>query len=219
MLPPALASLLAFHAPLSTLQREQGGAATLLTPAVNVLALNATYLPEDRSGVDLEAVRDWHEGQGQPVLVVGAAPVPNSQPVARLRLGLWHPGDRAGNEVVVEQLSRLHLGTWAGVLAGVYGTPEWGPALGRHLAARLEDERSYLPLLAYRSSVPVGALLWQARPEGGAALLWGAPDDEVGSAMLDSAAGLGDSVQVALPDHSGLSLGESQELHFSLLKV
>ena len=44
-LPAPLAGLAAYHAPLSTLQREQGGAVTLLTPGVNVLALNVTYLP------------------------------------------------------------------------------------------------------------------------------------------------------------------------------
>ncbi|MCD0158947.1 hypothetical protein IHN57_16990, partial [Deinococcus sp. 6GRE01] len=74
MLPSALADLIEFHAPLSVVQREQGGAVTLLTPGVNVLALNATFLPGDVTGVNLRDVQDWHEGQGLPPLVAWAGP-------------------------------------------------------------------------------------------------------------------------------------------------
>ncbi|MCD0167166.1 hypothetical protein IHN58_16070, partial [Deinococcus sp. 12RED42] len=109
MLSPVLADLIGFHAPLSVVQRDQGGAVTLLTPGVNVLALNATFLPGDVGGVNLRDVQDWHEGQGLPPLVAWAgAEVPAGlavQPVTRVRVGDWagqpHPPDAS---VVVEQV-------------------------------------------------------------------------------------------------------------------
>ncbi|MBX8464618.1 hypothetical protein K5D85_05580, partial [Deinococcus sp. RIT780] len=130
MLPSALADLIEFHAPLSVVQREQGGAVTLLTPGVNVLALNATFLPGAVGGVNLRDVQDWHEGQGLPPLVAWAGPDAPAglavQEVARVRVGGWvgqpNPPDAS---VVVEQVGRLHLSAWAGALCAAHGTPGW----------------------------------------------------------------------------------------------
>ncbi|MGM9322759.1 hypothetical protein ACS0QO_17685, partial [Deinococcus aquaticus] len=143
MLPSALADLIEFHAPLSVVQREQGGATTLLTPGVNVLALNATFLPGDVGGsvgdVDLRAVQDWHEGQGVPPLVAWAgADAPAGlavRPVARVWVGDWvGEPDPPDASVVVEQVGRLHLSAWAGALCAAHGTPEWAAGLARQLA-------------------------------------------------------------------------------------
>ncbi|WP_412028630.1 hypothetical protein [Deinococcus yunweiensis] len=198
-LPAPLAGLAAYHAPLSTLQREQGGAVTLLTPGVNVLALNVTYLPMERSGVDLDAVRDWHEGQGVPVLVASTGTVPGAREVRRVRVGTFAPPDHDGSEVgvVVEQVSRLHLPAWAQVVAQAHGTPDWAPALAHHLAARLDGDRNAALLLAYCQGEPVGALLWRAVPDGGAAHLWGTLDSRATGPLLGAAAALGGSLNAS----------------------
>lgn len=215
MLPSALADLIEFHAPLSVVQREEGGAVTLLTPGVNVLALNATFLPAGGAGgVDLGAVQDWHEGQGVPPLVAWAGgEVPAGlkvQEVARVRVGRWSgrpdPLDApAGEQVVVEQVGRLHLSAWAGALCAAHGTPGWAAGLARQLAGPLEAAAgpgtagAFALLMAYRDGQPVGSLLWQARGTGGAAHLWGAADTGAGVALLNAAAGLGADLTVTLP--------------------
>ncbi|ALW88086.1 hypothetical protein [Deinococcus actinosclerus] len=229
MLPPVLADLLEFHAPLSTVQREQGGAVTLLTTGVNVLALNATFLPADLGGVDVSAVLDWHEGQGVPPLVATAGPLTAlpGREVARVRVtraGTAREGAGVGEGVVVEQVSRLHLGPWAEALTRAHGTPGWGAGLARQLAARLEGERAFVPLSAYRDGEVVGALLWQARVAGGgaagggAAHLWGAPDEEVEGALLAAAAGLGRPLQVSSV-HETVTGGERELVHYSVLEL
>ncbi|WP_155298220.1 hypothetical protein [Deinococcus kurensis] len=224
MLPPVLADLLEFHAPLSTVQREQGGAVTLLTPGVNVLALNATFLPADLGGVDVAAVLDWHEGQGVPPLVATAGPLTTlpGREVARVRVaraGTAREGAGVGEGVVVEQVSRLHLGPWAEALTRAHGTPGWGAGLARQLAARLEGERTFVPLSAYRDGEVVGALLWQARAAGGgAAHLWGAPDEEVEGALLAAAAGLGAPLQVSSV-HETVTGVERELVHYSVLEL
>ncbi|GGS31525.1 hypothetical protein [Deinococcus knuensis] len=220
MLPSVLADLIEFHAPLSVVQREQGGAVTLLTPGVNVLALNATFLPGDVTGVNLRDVQDWHEGQGLPPLMAWAgADAPAglaARPVARVWVGDWagqpEPLDApAGEQVVVEQVSRLHLSAWAEALCAAHGTPGWAAGLARQLAGPLEAAAgAFALLMAYRDGQPVGSLLWQARGAGGAAHLWGAADAGAGAALLDAAAALGDGLRVTVPDGwAGLDRHES----------
>ncbi|UBV42024.1 hypothetical protein LAJ19_10290 [Deinococcus taeanensis] len=218
MLPSVLADLLTFHAPLSTVHREQGGAVTLLTPGVNVLALNVTCLPADLSGVDLDAVLDWHERQGVPPLVATAGPLTllPGREVARVEVGPLPP-EPGNGEVLVEQVSRLHLGVWAEVLTQTHGTPEWSTSVGRHLAARLEEERSFVPLVAYRAEEAVGALLWQPRRPGGAAHLWGAADRAVRAALLSAAADLGGPLRVTLPVEESHPAAFGEGVHYTLL--
>ncbi|GAA0504627.1 hypothetical protein [Deinococcus depolymerans] len=226
MLPSALADLIGFHAPLSVVQRGQGGAVTLLTPGVNVLALNATFLPGDVGGVDLRDVQDWHEGQGLPPLVAwvgGEVPAGlKVQEVARVRVGDW--AGEAGppdDPVVVEQVGRLHLSAWAGALCAAHGTPGWAEGLARQLAGPLEAAAgAFALLMAYRDGQPVGALLWQARGAGGAAHLWGAADAGVGEALLNAAAALGADLAVTLPGDArwdGPSVRAVTEVRYGLL--
>ncbi|GGR95718.1 hypothetical protein [Deinococcus sedimenti] len=221
MLPPTLADLLEFHAPLSAVQREQGGAVTLLTPGVNVLALNATFLPADVRGVDIAAVLDWHEGQGVPPLVATAGPLVGlpGREVARVRVGHADPAPWAGEGVVVEQVSRLHLRPWAEALTRAHGTPAWGEGLARQLAARLEGDRDFVPLSAYRDGEVVGALLWQARTSGGAAHLWGAADLSVRAALMRGAQTLGHPITMSrhLDETDGGQMGEV--VHYILLEM
>ena len=199
-----------YFAPLSTFQREEGGAVTLLTPGVNVLGLNATYLPD---GVpDLRPALAWHETHGLPPLLASLQPVAGAQVVAALEVGTFTSTAPQDSGTVVEQISWLHLPAWAGVLAAAHGTPEWAAPLARHLAARLEGRRDYLPLLAYTpGGVAVGALLWQARGAGGAAHLWGVTDGAAAGPLLGAAAALGQHLRVSVAtgaifeDGAGLS--------------
>ncbi|GHF34263.1 hypothetical protein HNQ07_000157 [Deinococcus metalli] len=216
MLAPELADVVAYHTPLSVIQREQGGAVTLLTPGVNVLALNATFLPDDPSGVDLDAVREWHEGQGVPVLVASTRAVPGAREVARVQVGRF-TGGVPETGVAVEQVSRLHLAAWADVLARAYGTPGWADALARHLAPRLEGDRDAALLLAYRAGTPVGALLWRASAPGGAAHLWGTLDAGAAGPLLDAAAGLGGPLRTTVTD-GHVPLDGAQTVIYSLLE-
>lgn len=222
MLPSALADLIEFHAPLSVVQREQGGAVTLLTPGVNVLALNATFLPGDVGGVNLRDVQDWHEGQGLPPLVAWAGgEVPAGlavRTVARVWLGDWvGEPDPPDASVVVEQVGRLHLSAWAGALCVAHGTPGWAAGLARQLAGPLEAAAgAFALLMAYRDGQAAGSLLWQARGAGGAAHLWGAADTGVGVALLDAAAALGDGLRMTVPD-GWASLNRHESVTYGLL--
>ncbi len=220
MLPRVLTDLLEFHAPLSAVQREQGGAVTLLTPGVNVLALNATFLPADVRGVDLAAVLDWHEGQGVPPLVATAGPLVGlrGREVARVRVGHADPAPWAGEGVVVEQVSRMHLRPWAEALTHAHGTPGWGEGLARQLAARLEGDRDFVPLSAYRDGEVVGALLWHSRAAGGAAHLWGARDAAVEEALLGAAADLGGPLWVSQVDEDATA-SPGEVVHYSVLTL
>ncbi|GGM20574.1 hypothetical protein [Deinococcus aerophilus] len=210
MLAPDLNDLTEYFAPLSTLQREESGALTLLTPGVNVLGLNATYLPAGE--VDLRPALAWHEAQGQPPLLAAAQLPAGVSEVDAVLVGTWQDrktDSQEGAPVVVEQISRLHLGAWAGVLCAAHGTPGWAAALARHLAGRLEHDRTYTLLTAYRDGQAVGALLWQARGTGGAAHLWGALDGEAARPLLNTAAKLGTALRVSVPRSWAADLGES----------
>ncbi|PNY80251.1 hypothetical protein [Deinococcus koreensis] len=219
MLPAHLHELVEFHAPLSTLQRGQGGAVTLLTPGVNVLALNATFLPDDLAGADLDgpdldAVRNGHEGQGLPALMASGRPLAGAREVARLVVGAWAPAAvPAPSDVVVEQVSRLHLGTWAAVLASAHGTPGWAQALARHLAPRLEGDRQSVLLMAYRAGEAVGALLWRR----GAAHLWGAADGHAARPLLDAAFALEGTLRVSVAGAEPLQLTDPRPVIYSVL--
>lgn len=221
MLPPVLTELTEYFAPLSTFQREEGGALTLLTPGVNVLGLNATYLPEVVP--DLRSALAWHAAHGLPPLLASRGAVAGAREVAALKVGTFVPGQPQDSGIVVEQLSRLHLHKWADVLTAAHGTPQWATPLARHLAARLEGQRDSLPLLAYNpAGEAVGALLWRAGATGGAAHLWGALDPRAAQALLTAAAALGTPLRVSVPssppplrEETGLSAAE--RVNFSLI--
>ncbi len=200
MLPPVLTELTDYFAPLSTFQREEGGALTLLTPGVNVLGLNATYLPEVVP--DLRSALAWHEMQELPPLLASLSFVPGAREIAALDVGTFTPVELEDSSVVVEQISRLHMQKWVEVLTAAHGTPEWATALARHLAARLEGQRDYLPLLAYDSAgAAVGALLWHGVNGGingrGAAHLWGVTDETARLPLLNAAWALAEGLRVS----------------------
>lgn len=220
MLPPVLTELTQYFAPLSTFQREEGGALTLLTPGVNVLGLNATYLPEVVP--NLRSALAWHEAHGLPPLVASLSPVAGAQEVAALTVGTFVPTGVQDSGIVVEQLSRLHLQNWADVLTAAHGTPEWATPLARHLAARLEGQRDYLPLLAYNpAGEAVGALLWHGAQGKGAAHLWGALNVAAALALLTTAAELGPQLRVSLPTtpilNGKMRSSDSSTVKFNLL--
>ncbi|MBB5364687.1 hypothetical protein [Deinococcus humi] len=220
MLPPILTELTEYFAPLSTLQREENGAVTLLTPGVNVLGLNATYLPEDVP--DLRSPLAWHEAQSVPPLLASLKTVVGAREVAALEVGTFKPIEPQATDLVVEQVSRLHLQKWADVLTAAHGTPEWATPLARHLAARLERQRDYLPLLAYSGAgEAVGALLWQGINGRSAAHLWGALSEPAAEALLATAAALGRDLCVSLSTTPMLktnsALVYSETVKFSLM--
>ncbi|CAM3559182.1 hypothetical protein [Deinococcus frigens] len=214
MLPPVLTELTNYFSPLSTFQREEGGALTLLTPGVNVLGLNATYLPDDVP--DLCSALAWHRAQDLPPLLASPSPVPGAREMAALQVGTFTPAEPQDSGAVVEQISRLHLQKWAGVLTAAHGTPEWATSLARHLAARLEGQREYVLLLAYGGAgEAVGALLWRATKSGGAAHLWGVTDSAAQLPLLNAAWALAGGLRVsALPGE--LDLSEVGRVRFSL---
>ncbi|WP_216325303.1 hypothetical protein [Deinococcus aestuarii] len=215
-LPPALAELAAYFEPLSTLRRDFRGAVTLHTPGVNVLALNATYLP-DGDPDRLPLIRAWHHAQAMPALVASVGERAPGEEVAALRVGEYHPAG-APDIIRVEQVGRLHLPVWAATLAQAYGTPEWAGPLARHLAARLEGERDVTLLLAYAGSEELGALLWRAgQGGGGAAHLWGTLDPAVDAPLLDTAHALAGGLRASLPDGAPLSVHGEAVVTFSLL--
>lgn len=209
VLPPVLAELVAYFSPLASQRRDWRGAATLHTPGVNVLALNATFLP-DTGPPDIA----WLPETGGAALVATTLPGVGEE-VGAVRVGTYQPQGKPGS-LVVEQVSRLSLPLWAGVLAEAYGTPEWAPALARHLAARLEGDRATTALLlAYAGGEAVGALLWRAGPGGeGHAHLWGTLDPGVDAALLQAAHALGTRLRVSLPDSSPLTLADGQVVRF-----
>ncbi|CAM3321256.1 N-acetyltransferase domain-containing protein [Deinococcus saxicola] len=217
MLPPVLTELTDYFAPLSTFGREEGGAVTLLTPGVNVLGLNATYLPPALSDTvpDLRSALAWHEMQELPPLLASLLPVAGAQQVAALEVGTFTPTELQDSGIVVEQISRLHMQKWAEVLTAAHGTPEWATPLARHLAARLEGQREYLPLLAYDSAgAAVGALLWHGVNGKGAAHLWGVTHETARLPLLNAAWALAEGLRasalsgdVALLEITGVFFG------------
>lgn len=220
----ALTELLTFFTPLSALQREEDGALTLLTPGLNVLGLNATYLTPSHSTPPLSpSIGAWHTRHHLPLVAASLAPAPGAREVVAVQVGVLAqagPPDltgrlRSGAEVVVEQISRLHLEGWAAVLCQYRGTPAWGQALARHLAGVLEGQRDYVLLQAYQQEEVVGALLWQARPGGGAAHLWGASLPATGP-LLRAAAGLaGGPLWVSALPGDEISLLDASTVFFS----
>ncbi|MDL2345816.1 hypothetical protein QOL99_16925 [Deinococcus sp. MIMF12] len=213
-LSPALADLLAYFGPLASGREEVAGGLALQTPGTNVLALNAVYLP-DAAPERVREAAGWQQVRGQPPLVV----VEGSQEqreVAALRVGVYRAG-AVLSPFVVEQVSRLHLPQWAAVLAEAHGTPEWGAALARHLAGRLENRREYALLLAYAGGEAVGALLWQAAEVGGRAHLWGTLDPAVDAPLLDAAASLGAPLSASLPSGSPAPLSQVARVSFLLM--
>lgn len=219
MLPDVLTELTDYFAPLSTFQREEGGAVTLLTPGVNVLGLNATYLPEVVP--DLRSVLAWHMAHELLPLLASLSPVAGAQQVAALEVGTFTPTELQESGIVVEQISRLHMQKWADVLTAAHNTPEWATPLARHLAARLEGQRDYLPLLAYDSAgAAVGALLWRGVNGKGAAHLWGALDEVAARALLNTAAALEDGLRISVPISSpdlNIHLNISETVKFNLV--
>lgn len=216
-----LDEVLDFFRPFASERREVGGVTVLHTPGVNVLALNAAYLPADVGELAPPWRASWQEQMPAP-LVLSARAWPGED-VGGLRVGTYIRRPDPGG-IAVEQVSRLHLATWAGVLAESYDTPEWGTALARHFAACLEGERTSVLLLAYAGSEVVGALLWRdlgkrgAGSEGGAHL-WGTLDPAADTALLNAAAELsGGRVRVSLPDASPLSVTDEEVLTFTRLE-
>lgn len=214
-LPPVLSELVGYFEPLSTVRRDFRGAVTLHTPGVNVLALNATYLP-DADPDRLPLVAAWHRAQDVPALVAAAGPQLGRE-VAAVRIGDYQPTPEMGH-LVTEQVSRLALPAWAAVLSEAHGTPEWAGPLARHLAGRLEGNPAYTLLSAYAGGEVVGALLWQSAPDGrGAAHLWGTLDPAADAPLLNAAHALGRSLCASLPDTSPLTVTSAQTVTFQLL--
>ncbi|GAA5512547.1 hypothetical protein Dcar01_01261 [Deinococcus carri] len=215
-LSPALTELITYFEPLSTVRRDFRGAVTLYTPGVNVLALNATYLP-DADPDRLPLVVAWHQAQEMPALVAAIVPLPGAE-VGAVRVGTYHPQAEPGL-ITVEQVSRLSLPAWVAVLTEAHETPEWAGALARHLAARLEGDPAFTLLLAYAGGEAVGALLWRATPGGGgAAHLWGTLDPAADAPLLNAAHALSGSLGASLPDTSPLSLADEVAVTFHLLE-
>ena len=214
-LPPVLAELVADFGPLSTLRRDEAGAVTLHTPGVNVLALNATFVP-DADSARLQRILEWYGAEGSLPLVASAGPLGAGEEVAALRVGTYHPVP-GPDVIVVEQVSRLDLPIWTAVLTEAHGTPEWAEAPSRQLALRLEGDREVVLLMAYAGGEPVGALLWRSSAEGGSAHLWGTLDTAADAPLLNAAHGLGGSFRCSLPDHSPLMVTDEVTVHFTLL--
>lgn len=215
-LPPVLDELVAYFGPLSLLRRDFRGAVTLHTPGVNVLALNATFLP-DADPDRLPLIAAWHHAQEMPALVATLTPLPG-QEVGAVRVGTYHPQPASGS-IVVEQVSRLSLPLWGAVLAEAHGTPDWAPALARQFAARLEGDPAATLLLAYAGGEAVGALLWRAQGEGGSAHLWGTLDPDVDAPLLNAAHALSEKLRVSLPDTSPVVIKAAEEVRFWLLST
>jgi len=222
-LPGVLAELVQYFGPLAAVRRELAGAALLHTPSVNVLALNAAFLP-DSDPRRLPPIAAWQRARGEPALVAttgrlpgeaSPAKSPPAEEVAALRVGTCLPPPGAGS-IVVEQVSRLSLPLWTAVLAEAHGTPEWAAPLARHLAARLEGDSRAVLLLAYAGGEAVGALLWRAEAEGGggSAHLWGTLDPGVDAPLLNAAGELGGRLRVSLPDHSPVALVTEEVVRF-----
>lgn len=209
----ALTEVLEFFRPFASEALNLVGGAALHTPQTNVLALNAAYLPPNVGELPPD-LRAWWRERHAPPLVLAARAWPGKD-VGGLRVGTYTPQPDPGI-ITAEQVSRLHLATWAGVLAESYETPEWGPALARHFAARLEGERGSVLLLAYAGGEAIGALLWRDRAGQGAAHLWGTLDPAADAPLLNAAAELsGGRLRVSLPDPSPLSVTGEEVLTFT----
>ncbi len=209
-MPGVLAKLIDYFAPLATRHSGFPGGVHLSTPEVNVLGLNAAYL-------GTPAALHFVEQQGGQPRVVASEFVVAGQDVGGVRVGTFVAAS-APPTIQVEQVSRLQLWVWSQVLAEAHDTPEWGGAIARHLARKLEGERDSVLLLAYDGHEPVGALLWRAMAGGGAAHLWGTLDAAADRPLLNAAAELGGGeLRVSLPDSCALSMTGEQTVVFTLL--
>ena len=208
--------LLAYFQPLAAGRHDLGPCAVLQTPGVNVLALNAAYLPAAAAD-HLPEVRRWFGAQGTPPLLLSDLSLPGED-MGGLRVGTW-TAEEPTQTIVVEQVSRLQLSVWAAVLAESYETLEWAEPLTQHFAPRLEGDRTSTLLLAYADGDPVGAGLWRAGPGGAGAMhLWGTLDSAADAPLLSVAAELsGGTLRVSLPDASPLSVPDAEVLAFTLL--
>jgi hypothetical protein len=208
---PALVSLLTYFRPLATLHRTwPDGSAALLSPGVNLLGANAAYLEQE---LDWDAAQAWAAPERWPLLRA-RLDTGNAQAeiVGTLHVGTFQ-ATASESPLQVEQISRLNLPTWAGVLAEAHGQPEWAPFLARHLATRLEGVRDCALLLAYAGAEPVGALLWQ--PSG--VHLWGTLDEAVDAPLLHAAAELsGGELLVSLLDSSPVGVVNEVGVRFEL---
>ena len=210
MLAPALQTLLDYYRPLSTFSHGWAGGESLLAPGTNLLGANALYLSEEVDEAVLNSARTWALEHEVPPLRLHLGPAGDA---GTLRVGTVRASGRP-SAVLVEQLSRLHLPRWAGVLAESHGQSEWAAPIARHLAARLEGLPHAALLLAYAGHEAVGALLWQ--PSG--AHLWGTLDEAVDAPLLEAAAELsGGEVMVSLPDTSPVSAVDEQQISFGHL--
>ncbi|RJF71074.1 hypothetical protein D3875_05235 [Deinococcus cavernae] len=195
----ALSSLLAYFTPLASEVHTDAGVVTLLTPETNILALNATYC---------EATCP---AQPRSPLLLGTQVLPGRD-VGGLRVGVYEPW-LEDSKIVVEQVSRLQLATWAGVLAEAYDTPAWAAPIARHLGHKLEGDVQSVLLLAYGASETLGALLWRE----GQAHLWGTLDGAVDVPLLNAAAELDTSpLLVSVPDQSRVAVQEAEVVTFTL---
>ncbi len=210
MLPPVLQNLLDYYRPLSAFSHGWVGGESLLAPGTNLLGANAAYLPDDADEGVLAAAWDWASEHDVPPLRLR---VGSAGDAGTLRVGLLRATAGPG-AIQVEQISRLHLPRWAGVLAEAHGQPEWATPIARHLAARLEHLPGAALLLAYAGHEAVGALLWQP----GGAHLWGTLDAAVDAPLLNAAAELsGGELSVSLPDSSPLTVIGEQTVGFGRL--
>ena len=211
--PPELTELLEYFEPFSMLRRDLRGAATLLTPGVNVLALNAAYLPAGGEAL-LPLLAIWQREHGTPPLIASVTALPGED-VGGVRVGTYLPQSEPG-VIVVEQVSRLQVAAWAGVLAEAHGTPEWAGALTSHFGARLEGMKGAALLVAYAGGEAIGALLWRSAGQGGAAHLWGTLDPAADAPLLNMAAELGGGhLRASLPDTSPLTVTDEAVVVFT----
>lgn len=219
LLPPVLTELVAYFEPLSTLRLDEAGAVILHTPGVNVLAMNATFVPEtDHAHLERLsrwAGANWTGARGRPALVASTLPLPLGEEVAAVRVGTYTPAPDPG-VIVAEQVSRLSLPVWSAVLTEAHGTPEWAGALSRHLAPRLEGDRETALLMAYAGGEPTGALLWRSSEGGGSAHLWGTLDPAADAPLLNAAHDLGGALRASLPDTSPWTVADGAVVRFTL---
>ena len=187
---------------------------SLLSPGVNVLGVNASYLP-DSAELDRAQLRAVYAAHDLPPLIASPSPIHGTREVARGLVGDFEPLPlEVSAAVVVEQVSRLQLALWADVLAQAYGTPAWAGAIARHLAHALERENGYVLLLAYTSDEPVAALLWR----GGQAHLWGALNAGAAQAVLHAAYELSGNLRYSAMADTVPHPAHADEVIYSLLE-
>ena len=203
----AAAELLDFYGKLAALRRDLPGATLLYTPDSPLIGGNAAYptTPEGAARTEM-----WYRGQGAPAVLASETPVADAEEVLRLRVGWYEASAEPGSGVVVEQVSRRHLASVAGVLCAAWQVPEWSAQLARSLARSLEERADVDLWLAYAEE-EVGALL----ALGGAAHVWGVLEDSALAPLLKAAATLnGGRVRTSLTAAESLPLSGESALSF-----